>query len=170
MLAQTAPLNRVLTPHHFHDLGKLLFAFLMLWAYLSFSQFLIIWSANLPEEIPHYLTRWDDGWQYVSVVHHRRCTSSLPYALLLSRDLKRNMAPAARHRDLDPVRARWSTTTGTSRRSSTSDGFSFSLLDIALPIAIGGIFLTLFVSQLARPLAAAGERSGSGEGAAHHVH
>ena len=57
MLSQTAPLNRVLTPHHFHDLGKLLFAFLMLWAYLSFSQFLIIWSANLPEEIPHYLDR-----------------------------------------------------------------------------------------------------------------
>ena len=55
MLSETAPLNRVITPHHLHDLGKLLFAFLMLWAYLSFSQFLIIWSANLPEEIPHYL-------------------------------------------------------------------------------------------------------------------
>jgi hypothetical protein len=38
----------------------------MLWAYLSFSQFLIIWSANLVEEIPHYLVRWDGGYQYVS--------------------------------------------------------------------------------------------------------
>ena len=44
-----------------HDLGKLLFAFLMLWAYLSFSQFLIIWSANIPEEIPHYLIRWENS-------------------------------------------------------------------------------------------------------------
>ena len=61
MLSQTAPLNRVVTAHHLHDLGKFLFAFLMLWAYLSFSQFLIIWSANIPEEIPHYLIRWDNG-------------------------------------------------------------------------------------------------------------
>ena len=68
MLSQVAPLNRVITPHHLHDLGKLLFAFLMLWAYLSFSQFLIIWSANVVEEIPHYLVRWDGGYQYVSVV------------------------------------------------------------------------------------------------------
>ena len=56
MLAQVAPLNRVVTTSiTFHDLGKFLFAFLMLWAYLTFSQFLIIWSANLAEEIPHYL-------------------------------------------------------------------------------------------------------------------
>ena len=60
----------------------------MLWAYLTFSQFLIIWSANLPEEIPQYLSRWDNGYQYVSyaviVLHF-----ILPYSLLLSRDLKR---------------------------------------------------------------------------------
>ena len=67
MLSQMAPLNRIVTSHHLHDLGKLLFAFLMLRAYLSFSQFLIIWSANLAEEIPHYLMRWDSGYQYVSV-------------------------------------------------------------------------------------------------------
>ena len=72
MLSQTAPLNRVLTTHHFHDLGKLLFAFLMLWAYLSFSQFLIIWSANIPEEIPHYLDRWENSWQLPERLHRRR--------------------------------------------------------------------------------------------------
>ncbi len=89
MLSQTAPLNRVITTHHFHDLGKFLFAFLMLWAYLSFSQFLIIWSANIPEEIPHYLNRWDNSWKYLSIfiiVGH----FIVPYALLLSRDLKKN--------------------------------------------------------------------------------
>ena len=52
---------------HFHDLGKFLFAFVMLWAYLSFSQFLIIWSANMPEEIPHYLGRSHKGWQWVAL-------------------------------------------------------------------------------------------------------
>ena len=61
MLAQHPPLNRIITAHHLHDLGKLLFAFLMLWAYLSFSQFLIIWSANMVEEIPHYMLRMDGG-------------------------------------------------------------------------------------------------------------
>ncbi len=105
MLSQTAPLNRVLTTHHFHDLGKFLFAFLMLWAYLSFSQFLIIWSANIPEEIPHYLDRWENSYKYLSIfiiVGH----FIVPYALLLSRDLKKNSGQAALHRDLDPVRAR----------------------------------------------------------------
>ena len=89
MLSQVAPLDRVITSAHLHDLGKLLFAFLMLWAYLTFSQFLIIWSANLAEEIPHYLIRWDNGYQWVSVfmiVAH----FALPYVLLLSRDIKRD--------------------------------------------------------------------------------
>jgi hypothetical protein len=146
MLAQTAPLNRVLTHHHFHDLGKLLFAFLMLWAYLSFSQFLIIWSANLPEEIPHYLNRWENNWRYLSVfiiVGH----FILPYALLLSRDLKRNMGKLR-------VIATWILIARLAdyywhvAPEFHHEGFSFSLLDIALPLAIGGIFISLFVSNL----------------------
>ena len=120
MLSQTAPLNRVLTTHHFHDLGKFLFAFLMLWAYLSFSQFLIIWSANIPEEIPHYLDRWDNSWQYLSIfiiVGH----FIVPYALLLSRDLKRTPASCASSRPGSCSRAS-PTTTGTSRPSCTRTG------------------------------------------------
>jgi hypothetical protein len=146
MLSQTAPMNRVLTTHHFHDLGKFLFAFLMLWAYLSFSQFLIIWSANLPEEIPHYLIRWDNSWKYLSIfiiVGH----FIVPYSLLLSRDLKKN-----------PGRLRVIATWIIFARLADyywhvapefhKDGFDFSLLDIALPIALGGIFISLFLSQL----------------------
>ena len=49
------PMSEVLTHRHLHDLGKLLLAFVMVWAYFSFSQFLIIWAGNLPEEIPWYL-------------------------------------------------------------------------------------------------------------------
>ena len=100
MLAQRAPLDRVLTNHHFHDLGKLLFAFLMLWAYLTFSQFLIIWSANMPEEIPHYLDRWENGYQYVT---HRVVVAALHPALCaaaVARPQARHGA-AARDRDLD---------------------------------------------------------------------
>lgn len=146
MLAQSAPMNRVLTANHFHDLGKLLFAFLMLWAYLSFSQFLIIWSANLPEEIPHYLNRWENTWKFLSifiVVGH----FMVPYALLLSRDLKRNYGKLR-------VIATWLLFARLAEYfwhvapELHHDGFSISLLDVALPLALGGIFISLFVSQL----------------------
>lgn len=83
-----APLADVYQPRHFHDHGKLLLAFVMIWAYFSFSQFLIIWSANLPEEIPWYLRRLRGGWQYVAlglIIFH----FALPFVLLLSRELKR---------------------------------------------------------------------------------
>ncbi len=146
MLAQTAPLNKVITTHHFHDLGKLLFAFLMLWAYLSFSQFLIIWSANLPEEIPHYINRWDNSWRWLSVfivVGH----FIVPYTLLLSRDLKRNMFQL-RVIATWLLCARWADYYWHVAPEFHHDGFSFSLLDFALPLALGGIFLSLFVSQL----------------------
>ena len=65
MLSKQAPFDRVVNPSHLHDLGKLLFAFIMLWAYLSFSQFIIIYSANTQEEIPHYWVRAQNGWQWV---------------------------------------------------------------------------------------------------------
>ncbi|HLL75550.1 MAG TPA: hypothetical protein VK421_09830 [Pyrinomonadaceae bacterium] len=82
------PLAHVYQPRHFHDHGKLLLAFVMIWAYFSFSQYLIIWAGNLPEEIPWYLRRTQHGWGYVAValvVLH----FALPFVLLLSRDLKR---------------------------------------------------------------------------------
>jgi len=146
MLSQTTPLNKVLTNHHFHDLGKLLFAFLMLWAYLSFSQFLIIWSANLPEEIPHYLNRWENTWKFLSifiVVGH----FIVPYALLLSRDLKRNIMRLR-------IIATWLLCARLAEYfwhvapELHKDGMTISLLDVALPLAIGGIFISLFVSNL----------------------
>jgi len=88
ILSKDERLEHVYQPRHFHDHGKLLLAFVMLWAYFSFSQFLIIWSGNLPEEIPWYLRRLYGGWGYVAVaiviLHF-----ALPFVLLLSRDLKR---------------------------------------------------------------------------------
>ncbi len=79
----------VIQPRHFHDWGKLLLAFVMIWAYFSFSQFLIIWAGNLPEEIAFFLPRIRGGFGWVAlaiVVFH----FTVPFALLLSRDLKRN--------------------------------------------------------------------------------
>ncbi|BCS31138.1 hypothetical protein TBR22_A03380 [Luteitalea sp. TBR-22] len=79
---------KALSTDRFHDYGTLLYAFIMLWAYLSYSQFLIIWSANLPEEIPYYLRRFGNGWQGITLVivagHF-----VLPWLLLLFRSTKR---------------------------------------------------------------------------------
>ena len=101
MLSETPPLNRVVTPHHLHDLGKLLFAFLMLWAYLSFSQFLIIWSANLAEEIPHYLTRVGRRLAMRQRVRDRAAVRAALRAAAVARHQARRPA-AADHRHVDP--------------------------------------------------------------------
>ena len=88
-LAGEEPFARALRPETVSDLGKLLLTFTMLWAYVNFSQFLIIWSGNVSEETPFYLRRLHGGWLAVGVlllVFH----FALPFALLLSRPLKRN--------------------------------------------------------------------------------
>ena len=168
MLAQAPPLDKVITMHHLHDLGKLLFAFLMLWAYLSFSQFLIIWSANLPEEIPHYLNRWDHGWQYVSyfiiVLHF-----IVPYALLLSRDLKRNPAKL-RLIAIWILIARLVDYYWHVAPEFHGEHLSISLLDVALPLALGGIFISLFVSQLRGRALLPLNDPGLEKALIHHVH
>ncbi len=78
-----------------HDLGKFTFAFTVLWTYLNFSQYLIIWSGNVPEFTPWYYYRSNGGWQYVSIAlifgHF-----FLPFFLLLSRHTKRNFGVVAR--------------------------------------------------------------------------
>ncbi len=89
LLARSEPFASVLQKRHLHDLGKLLLAFVMLWAYFDFSQLLIIWSGNQPEEISFYRTRLYGGWGVVAVivlVFH----FFVPFFLLLSQDVKRN--------------------------------------------------------------------------------
>jgi hypothetical protein len=88
-LSGREPMSRVYQPKHFHDLGKLLLAAVMVWAYFSFSQLLIIWSGNLPEEIPWYLERFKGQWRWIGV-GLILLNFALPFLLLLSRDLKHN--------------------------------------------------------------------------------
>jgi len=86
---QFSPYREIIKPMQFHDLGKLMLAFVMLFAYFSFSQWLIIWAGNLPEEIGWFLHRIRGGWGVVALIiilfHF-----ALPFALLLSRDRKRD--------------------------------------------------------------------------------
>ena len=87
-LSPLEPLARIFKPDYFHDFGKLMFAFVVLWAYLSFAQWLIIWSANIPEEIRWYLDRAHAHWKVIATalifLHF-----VFPFAILLSRSLKR---------------------------------------------------------------------------------
>jgi hypothetical protein len=87
LLAQYPPLRDVVLPNHLRDLGNLMLAFVMLWAYMSFSQFLLIWAGNLTEEIPFYLYRGQGGWQWVAGAL-ALFQFALPFILLLSRDVK----------------------------------------------------------------------------------
>ncbi len=89
LLAQFPPLNEVLRPDRLQDLGKLALALTMVWAYFSFSQWLIIWEGNLPDEIFWYLARIKNGWQ-VPALMLAFLQFGLPFVLLLSRNLKRN--------------------------------------------------------------------------------
>jgi len=89
ILRKYEPMSHILKPKHFHDLGKLQLALVMVWAYFSFSQLLIIWAGNLPEEIPWFLRRFEGQWRWIGIaliaLHF-----AMPFLLLLSRDLKRN--------------------------------------------------------------------------------
>jgi hypothetical protein len=88
-LSKGEPFKTILRQTEQHDLGKFTFAFVMLNIYLAFSQFLIIWSGNLPDEIPWYLDRFQGGWGVIitlDFIFHWL----IPFTLLLSRDIKRN--------------------------------------------------------------------------------
>jgi hypothetical protein len=90
LLADHQPLSAVIQDSHFQDLGNLLLTFDMLWAYLSFSQFLIIWAGNLQDEIPWYMTRGRGAWAAVAVLLILFYWAT-PFVLLLNRPVKRHM-------------------------------------------------------------------------------
>jgi hypothetical protein len=89
MLTKSEPMSKIVHTSQFHDLGKILKGFVLLWSYFSLSQFLIIWSGNLPEETPWYLNRMQGGWEVIGVLIMVGCFA-LPFFILLLRDVKRN--------------------------------------------------------------------------------
>ncbi len=86
-------LQGVVTWEHFHDLGKLLFAFTVFWAYIGYSQFMLIWYSNIPEETAWFDHRWEGGgsWQTISVLL-AVCHFGVPFLFLLFSDVKRRKA------------------------------------------------------------------------------
>jgi len=144
-LKQTEKYDRVIATRHVEDYAKLTLAFILLWGYFGVSQFLIIWSANIPEEIPWYLRRLHGGWQGVSLVL-ALLHFAVPFAALLSRGVRRSprllamvgvLLLAMRWVDLffqvmptfDPrPRLHW--------------------LDVAAVVGVGGAFVAMFARNL----------------------
>jgi hypothetical protein len=146
-LVKFSPMAQVADADKFHDLGKLMFAFVMLWAYFSVSQLLIIWSANLPEEIPFYLQRLHGVWAPVSI-GLLLLQFTLPFMLLLSRSLKRNPA-AVKWIALVILIMRVVDIAWTIGPVFRHDGSSLHWLDFAVVLGIGGLWLPLFWRNLA---------------------
>jgi preprotein translocase subunit SecG len=144
-LSKVSPYSEIISADQFHDLGKLLLAFVMIWAYLSFSQYLIIFSGNLPEENHWYVNRLQGAWRFVPpllIIGH----FALPFILLLSRTLKRNPRRLAivaigvmvmRLIDLYWLVA----------PDVKHVGFA-APLDFILPIGLGSLCLSLFLNEL----------------------
>jgi len=167
LLARSGPLSGILQPRHIHDLGKLLLAFVMLWAYFSFSQLLIIWSGNQPEEITFYYSRLHSQWGVVAVlvvIFH----FFVPFFLLLSRDLKRNTK-------LLPKVALWLIFMRLvdlfwmTRPEFTPNAWP-NLWDLAALLALGGLWFFVFAGQLKQlPLLPLGDPK-LAEAIEHHEH
>jgi hypothetical protein len=150
ILHRYRPVSEFMKPGYVHDYGKLMLTFIMVWAYFSFSQWLIIWAGNLPEEISWYLRRLHGGWQFIGlllVLFH----FAVPFAFLLSRSLKRDVTKLVylaiflmvmRYVDMF-----WYV------EPTFHEGFALGWLDLVVPIAIGGFWLALFFRNLKqRPL------------------
>jgi len=146
MVGREEPMESIYQSRHYHDLGKLLFAFVMLWAYFSVSQLIIIWSGNLPEEISWYMSRIVGEWRWVGlflVIAH----FALPFGLLLSRDLKRRPGRLVWIAGL-LLLARLVDIYWLTAPEFWPGGIHVHWLDVLLPIGIGGIWISFYVRQL----------------------
>ncbi|MFZ0803236.1 MAG: hypothetical protein WBQ09_07760 [Terriglobales bacterium] len=145
ILVKYKPMSEWLKPDFVQDHGKWMLTFIMVWAYFTFSQWLIIWAGNLPDEITWYMRRLNGGWGFVGlwlVVFH----FAVPFVILLSRSFKRDIGRMVwlatwmllmRYLDLF-----WNIEPNFSTR------FSVSWADVVLPVAMGGLWLWFFFRNL----------------------
>jgi len=139
------PMSAMLRPDFVHDHGKWTLTFIMVWAYFSFSQWLIIWAGNLPDEITFYLKRLNGGWGWVGLflaLFH----FVVPFVILLSRPFKRDIRRLVwlavwllfmRYVDLFWI-----------IEPNFSSTLTITLADIVVPVAIGGFWLAFYFSNL----------------------
>jgi len=146
ILYRYKPMSELLRPEFVHDHGKFMLTFIMVWAYFSFSQWLIIWAGNLPTEITWYMRRLHGGWGFVGlflVLFH----FAIPFGILLSRPLKRDITKLvwlavwmlfARYVDLF-----WLV------EPNFSATFTVTWADLLIPFGMGGLWMAYFCRNLA---------------------
>jgi hypothetical protein len=145
ILYRYPPMSELLKPEQVHDHGNFMLTFIMVWAYFAFSQWLIIWAGNLPEEITWYMRRLNGGWGYVGLfllLFH----FAAPFVRLLSRPFKRDITRLVwlaawlllmRYVDLFWI-----------IEPNFSKSLSLTWLDVVVPVAIGGLWLWFFFHNL----------------------
>jgi len=146
LLEDREPIAGVIQTKHFHDLGNLMFAFVLLWAYVSFSQFFIIWSGNMPEEITWYMHRLHGGWgvmAMVIVIFH----FFIPFSLLLLRKTKQRSKVLVKIA-VAMFFMRFVDLFWTVAPNFNEGNFGIHWMDILAPLGIGGVWIAMFLSQL----------------------
>lgn len=141
-------LHDKITEEHYHDLGKWMFGFTIFWAYMAFSQFFLIWYANIPEETAFYLHRWEGSWQTMSLILLFG-QFVFPFFLLMIRAAKRNpryLAGVA----VFVLIMHWIDMYWLVLPNLLKTGFQFSWMDPACLMGIGGIFVWYFWFRLKR--------------------
>jgi hypothetical protein len=146
ILFRYRPMSELLKREYVHDHGKFMLTFIMVWAYFSFSQWLIIWAGNLPEEITWYTKRLNGGWGWIGlflVLFH----FAVPFAILLSRRFKRDVTKLVwlamwlmlmRYVDLFWI-----------IEPNFSKTITVTWADVLVPVAMGGVWLAYFCRNLA---------------------
>ena len=145
ILSNYKPMSEMLKPDFVHDHGKWMLTFIMVWAYFSFSQWLIIWAGNLPTEITFYTKRLSFGWGkvglFLALFHF-----AIPFAILLSRPFKRNIRKLV-WLAIWLILMRWVDLFWIIEPNFMK-GLGVTIADIVVPIAIGGLWLAYFFRNL----------------------
>lgn len=153
-------LTREITAEHYHDLGKLMFGFIIFWGYIGFSQYLLIWYANIPEETVWYLDRWDGSWKYVSLLLVFG-SFAVPFCIMIFRNVKRALsfqaAVAVWMLLMHWVDLYW-VVLPTFTKEQGLAGAHFSWVDAAAMVGIGGLFFWAFWQKfVAQPTVPVGD-------------
>ncbi len=141
-------LKGLVSKEHYHDLGKLTFTFTIFWAYMAFSQYFLIWYANIPEETVWFLHRWEGSWKGVSVllaVGH----FVVPFLIMLVRALKRSALALIIFAGW-MLLMHWVDMYWLVMPTLHPHGAHFSWIDMAAMLGVGGLFLWLFMWQLGK--------------------
>jgi hypothetical protein len=146
MVQRAGALRRTITTEHYHDIGKLIFAFTVFWAYIGFSQYMLMWYANLPEETIWYAARQTGSWTALSLVllfgHF-----IVPFLALMSRNVKRRK-PLLVMGGAWMLAMQWADVYWMVMPGKSPGAIPFSLMDVAVFLGVGGLFFAAAVRRM----------------------